>query len=278
VFTNNTSTLTAYLYNADDSALIPQGDITSVVFTVLKPGDDPNTPTIDAQAGVLVGDGAGQYVVPASVNDTAGHYLGIAVFTYNEGALTGLVKTVPVNYDCVDAFHLTGPSLSDVAVDMAWLKFEDCFDSEDGGVWLRDMTMARFDKDKIKAFVPTVLMEINAQMPQTSYTESTYPYNVNDGNALMAQGLLVETIRHLMRSYTEQPDVMNSPVGFFDRKRYQQAWASIYQIELEQWRRYLELAKLRLFDATGSSMLLSQKAGRLLPAPLRTRGAYRGFY
>ena len=43
-----------------------------------------------------------------------------------------------------------GATPADEAVDRTWRMLEDCFDSEQGGPWLRDMTMARFDRDKLK--------------------------------------------------------------------------------------------------------------------------------
>lgn len=277
IFLNNSMVLTAELYTQDDQTLIPEANISGVTFTVLKPGDEPTAPTIDAAAGNVVGDGQGQYTVAAAVNDVEGEYRAFATFSYDEGSLTGLTKSIPVFYDVVDMFERTGASVMDPAVDIAWLKIEDCFDSEFGGPWLRDMTMRVFDKNKIREFGPTVLLQINQQMPFTDYTIDGFPWGSGDATALFGQGLLVETIRHLMRSYAEQPDVTGSPVAFMDRKRYEQSWQSVYTIEEQLFERWLNRWKLRSYDITHASLLLGSKAGRMLPAPMRSRNVGRGF-
>lgn len=274
---SNSVVLRATLYASDDQTLVPASSIASVTFTIVKPTDDPSTPTIAAAAGTVVSDGVGQYLVAPSVNDTAGHYRGVATFTYTDGPLTGLVKSIPVDYDIADPFVRTGASPADDAVDQCWMKIDDCFDSEFGGPWLRDMTMNVFDKSKIRGLIPEVLLAINQQMPYTEYTEGSYPYTLHDGNALMAQGLLVATIRHLMRSYTEQPDVTSSPVAFMDRKKYQQVWKAQYDVELVEYTKWLKQWKLRTYDLSSSALLLGSKAGRMLPAPLRSRNVGRGF-
>jgi len=277
VFLNNSMVLNAYLYTQDGQTLIPTSDIASVAFTVLKPADDPGAPTIVADAGDIVADGTGQYVVPDTVNDTEGEYRAFAMFTYDEGDLTALKKSVPVFYDVIDAFERTGTSPADSAVDLCWLKLEDCFDSEFGGPWLRDMTMRVFDKTKVREFTPTVLLQINQQMPFTTYTIDGFPWANGDATALFGQGLLVESIRHLMRSYTEQPDVVSSPVAFLDRKRYAEAWRTVYTEEEKLFERWLNRWKLASIDITHASMLLGSKAGRMLPAPMRSRNVGRGF-
>jgi hypothetical protein len=210
------------------------------------------------------------------VNDTEGDYRAYALFTYDEGTLTGLVKSVPVFYDVVDAFERAGSSVVDPAVDLCWLKLEDCFDSEFGGPWLRDMTMRAFDKTKVRQFAPDVLMQVNQQMPLTTYTIEGFPW-AGDGTAVFGQGLLVATIRHLMRSYVEQPDVVSSPVAFLDRKRYLDAWKSVYDVENPLWERWLNRYKLASYNLTHASLLLGSKAGRMLPAPMRSRNVGRGF-
>lgn len=271
--------LTAHLYSNDNETLIPLASIHGVTFTIVKPGGNPASPDIVGATGTIPADGEGQYVVAGSVNDTEGQYHAIAIFSYDDPtlSLTGLTKSIPVDYTINDPFVRTGPSPSDTAVNMCWTMLEDCFDSEQGGPWLRDMTLAVFDQTKLRALVPQVIMDINLQMPFTSFTEASFPYAAGDGDALVAQGLLVATIRHLMRSYTEQPDVTSSPVAFFDRKRYQQAWSAIYTIELDRWKLWLNRWKLQSYDLSSAALLLGTKAGRMLPAPMRSRNVGRGF-
>ena len=277
IYTNNTADLEAFLYAKDDETLIPQSDILGVKFTVTTQADDPNSPSIDAQDGEVTDDGKGEFVVPASVNTGAGHYLAAATFTYMEDGKE-LTTSVPCDYDVVDIFERdTTPSNSDDAVDAAWRRFEDLFDSELGGPWVRDQTMARFDKDKIRMFLSDTMFDINSYQPQTMYNIEGFPYTENDGGALVTQGLVVHTIRHLMRSYVEQPDVMNSPAGFLDRKRYLDAWTSVYQVELDRYVKMIDFWKRFEFNKIGGAVLIGMKAGRMIPGSFRTRNVIRGF-
>jgi hypothetical protein len=283
VFLNNSFVLEAFLYTQDGQVPIPQEDIAQVKFTVLKPGDDPSAPTISNANGTVEADGLGRYVVAGSVNDTEGEYRGYATFTYDEDTMTGLVRSVPVFYDVVDVFERAGPSPMDPAVDYAWMRLEDCFDSEFGGPWLRDMTLRVFDKTKLRQFGPSVLLQINSQMPFTDYTIDGYPWGdatgdtMSDAAALFGQGLFVATVRHLMVSYTEQPDVVSSPVAYLDRRKYQQAWKAIYDVEEPLFERWVNRFKLRSYDLSHGALLLGSKAGRMLPAPMRSRNVGRGY-
>lgn len=283
VMLNDSAVLNAALYTADDTTPIPADDILTVTFTIVAPGGDPNIPDIDHADGTVVPDetgaGYGRYIVGNATNSVEGEYVGIATFTYNDvpNNLNGLVKSVPVNYSVFDPFVRVGHSPADAAVRQAWMKIEDCFDSEQGGPWLRDMTLNVFDQSKLRGLLPEVFLGINNQMPYSDYTPDSFPYTTHDGEALVAQGLLVAGIRHLMRSYTEQPDVTSSPVAFMDRKKYQQAWGSQYAIELKEYEKWLNRWKLRGYNLSKGSLLLGSKAGRMLPAPLRSRNVGRGF-
>jgi hypothetical protein len=274
VFKNDSAELIAFLVEEDLETPVPLTEISAVNFTIFKPSDPSNTPTINAQPGTITGDGRGEFIVSYITIDEPGEYKGVAQFVLSDGRR----KSVPVDFDVVDPFEVTGTGPSDGSIDLAWIKLEDCFDSEIGGPWLRDMTMARFDKSKMKRLIPDVLLEINTYQPQTSYTEATYPYLVDDGLALFAQGLLAGSIRHLMRSYTEQPEFQNSPAGWLSRNHYSQAWKNIYDIENERWIKWLAMSKIRIYNLGSPRLLVGSKAGRLLPAPMRGRSAARGYY
>lgn len=276
-FLGDTKTLTAFLYDRDDANLIPEADITSVEFTVPKPGDDPLAPTIDADPGDITGDGTGTYTVAPNIHDVVGDYRAFARFTYDENGVSDKVRTVPLVYEVCDVFQRTGATPADPAATIAWAKLEDCFDSEHGGPWLRDMTKANFDRAKLLDFVPDVLLDINVQQPVTEYTETSFPWTTRDGTAFFGYGLFIATLKHLMRSYTEQPNVMNSSVGYFDRTRYQQAWAAIYQLELPEWERMRMLWKRSELDISRGSLLVGNKAGRLVNANMRGRFFGRGY-
>jgi hypothetical protein len=209
-------------------------------------------------------------------NDEAGNYRAVARFTYTEGGVTR-TKSIPIEYDVIDAFARPDATPADEAVSRAWDKLENCFDSDQGGPWLRDMTLSRFDRDTLSRFVPDVLLEINTQTPQTDFTLEGYPFLLNDGGALFSTGLFCAAIRHLMVSYTEQPDVMGSQVSHFDRRRYQQAWKAIYDVEWPRYEKLLAMFKAKSYNLTNAAMLVSNKSGRFRYNGIRTRYSGRSW-
>jgi hypothetical protein len=270
VFVNDTALLEAYMYEGDDETLVPLTAISAVLFTVKKPSE--TTATIIDDPGVIIADGHAQYLVDSDQVTEPGEFLATAQFILTNGEK----RTVIVDFDVIDPFEATDAGHADPWIDLTWRKLEDCFDSEIGGPWLRDMTMARFDKSKMKTLLPDVLLDINIQQPITAFTEDTFPLDHN-GGALLSQGLLVVTVRHLVRSYAEQPDTNNSPVAFLDRRRYHETWLKVLEVEEAQYRRVLALWKRQYFGFGRSKLLVASKAGRLVPAPMRTRYMGRGY-
>lgn len=270
VFINDTALLDAYIYEVDDQTLVPLTSIENVLFTVKKPSED--SPAIADDPGTVVGDGHAQFLVAADQVSESGEYLAKAQFLLNNGER----RTVIVDFDVVDPFEGVGTSPMDRYIDLTWRKLEDCFDSEIGGPWLRDMTLARFDKSRMRSLLPEALLDINVQQPITAFTEDNFPLDETAG-ALVSHALLISTIRHLVRSYAEQPDTNNSPVAWLDRRRYQDTWLKVLDVEERQYRRILALWKRQFFGLGTTKGLHATKAGRLIPAPMRARYMGRGY-
>ena len=86
--------------------------------------------------------------------------------------ITGEVRSVMQNFAVINPFAdepiPTGTQLITGAV---WLRLEDLFDSTEGGPWLRDKTLYNFDENKVAAFIPEALMDVNLQMPPSTGSE-----------------------------------------------------------------------------------------------------------
>jgi hypothetical protein len=276
-YTNDTIVLDAYLYERDGETLVSLVDINSVVFTVRTP-TDTTVPSLNAVAGTIVPDedGHAQYLVSQAINLVAGEYKAIAQFSLVDGRK----QTVVCDYDVIDPFQTTGTDDVSILLEDTWHRIEDCFDSEMGnaGPWLRDMTLAKFDQTKLLKLLPDAMVEINTWQPYTSFTATSFPYTDPNGQAVLVQGLLCATIRHLMRSYTEQPDVTNSNIGFLDRKRYADEWGKRLQVEDDRFKKLLIMWKRTMFGFGRPATLIGTKAGRILNAPMRSRMSGRGYY
>lgn len=215
--------------------------------------------------------------IPGDVTDVAGVYKALVHFT-----LQGPVrKSQLITFEAVDGLGSSSETPADVAIDRTWMKLEDCFDSQLGGPWLRDMTLASFNRDKMAKLSPDAIHRINyTYYPVTSFTETTFDYD-NSG-PLFSQALLVETIYHLMRSYVEQPNPEGNPVTWFNRRDYLDRWRSILDIEEKKFNSWLDTWKSQFFNFGSGAMLIGGYASTALRAPraLRTRlpRYYAGMY
>lgn len=277
VYVGDNHVVDVFLYDKEGKNLISFVDLDAVHFTIRKP-TDTTIPSVNYVPGEIVQDedGHGQFVVDENTITESGEYKGVAQFTF----ANGLKRSVVIDFDVIDPFQsldLDGPEL---VVDQVWTRLEDLFDSELGeaGPWLRSQTLSKFDQEKIRQLFQDALVDINTLYnPLLNYDMNSYPYANLNANAVLTQGLLVATIRHLIRSYTEQPDVINSTVGYLDRKRYAEAWAKVLTIEEKRFKEILAMWKRGKLGLGQPAILVGVKAGRLLPATLRTRYAARGW-
>lgn len=270
----DTAHLVATLYDDNDDPFSAK-DLTSVEFIIQAPDGTKVTKT-----GSIEPDGTG--VLLYNETTQLGHYTVVASFKTVEVG----TKSVHSNFETVDPFAEAEPSQSWYAANDAWEKFEDLFDSEEGGPWLRDMTLAVFNKEKMERFIDDALLDINVQNPTTSATLDEFikpkteitPVEATASLPVLTQGMTLQIIRHLMRSYVEQPAPTGAQIAWHDRRDYLQRWKEVYVVEQEQYKRILALWKRQFLGLGTTASLVSTKAGRLLPAPMRTRNVGRGYW
>ncbi len=267
----DTADLYAYVYDDNNEVIMPAG-LTSVIFEIQGP-DEARTRV----AGTIQADGAGylRYTNTSAV----GEYLVLARFTTTEGS----IRSTRIDFSVVDPFDAAVPTASDLVADKVWFMLEDCFDSEDGGPWLRDQTLSYFNRPKIASFIPFGLLEINTIQPDTHLTLADFTTEINHEEnpniSILAYATLLQVIRHLMRSYVEQPTPQGVQVGYEDRRDYLQRWQIIYQQEEPEFRRLATLWKRQFLKLGKSKLLIHSKAGRLYNGPsYRLRNVGRGYF
>jgi len=211
-----------------------------------------------------------EYLVPTQATYLEGVYKARAKFILSDGSQRSQFLT----FEVIDPLEVSVLDI-DKTVDLTWLMFEDCFDSDLGGPYLRDATLANFDKRKIASLSDMALMSINLKPPVQNFTVDSFPYD--SSRALFAKALLIESIKHLMRSYTEQPAVVGAgQISYFDRRDYLQRWQTLYQIEIEEFKHWLALFKRGYYNFGEGSLLIDLKSGRrqIYPPSLRSRGRF----
>lgn len=279
----DTADLYAYVFDQDSNP-VAAGQITSVNFVIQDP-----TGTKTTIAGSIQSDGAGFLRYDTNLKPL-GEYVAVAQFTLT----TGEKRSTRLEFTVADPFAAVVPTRNEVIADHVWTLLEDCFDSEEGGPWLRDMTLSYFDRSKIEQFIPYALMEINNTQPMTDLIVDqfvTIVYDVdgvtpigaeaNEDIPIVAMGTLIAVIRHLMRSYVEQPANMGSEIAFEDRRDYLQRWQLILQDLVPEYQRWLILWKRQYLNLGKSALSIHSKAGRLYGthnSSWRMRNAGRGWW
>lgn len=289
----DTARLSARLYD-DRDQLYSYEDLAAVTFTIQKPaaigdgttvkgdGNSYDSPIVkDIVDGEVLEDGTG-YLNYDNAN-VIGHYVVVATFELVDGT----VKSTRSDFEVFDPFQVVDGPIRIVA-DGVWTKLEDCFDAEDEGPWLQDMTLNYFREEKMEKFINDALFDINYQNPPTGLKVDSFvtsvassnpsAYTVTDNYPLLVQGVFIQVLRHLMRSYVEQPAPTGAQIAWQDRRDYLQRWREVYDLEKELYDRWVTLYKRGFLQLGHSKLLVSAKAGRLIPAPMRARSVGRGYW
>jgi len=98
--------------------------------------------------GEILEDGSGYLVLDTDSTFMPGHYIGVASFKLVDST----IQSTSVDFELFDPFKLINSATAIVA-DGVWMKLEDCFDAEDEGPWLQDVTMNFFREEKMAEFI-----------------------------------------------------------------------------------------------------------------------------
>ena len=144
-------------------------------------------------------------------------------------------------------------------VEQASWFFADLFDSTTGGPWLNENFQTHFDYDRMSFLLRIATMKFNVLgYPVTRYgverTDQSIPANYTD---LLLWGTKLEAIRHLITSYTEQPDFRNMATTYTDRRDYSQRWREVLADEKPDYERAVKTAKRRLLKLGRGSLLVA---------------------
>lgn len=270
--------LRAYVFDDERLPFLPD-DIASVSFTIQKPDGSRTT-----HPGTIEDDGGGFFRYLDT--DDLGKYMWVAHFDM----ATGQRRSRRGVFVSIDPFEQVIPEDYMTVADEVWMRLEDIFSSEEGGPWLRDMTLAWFSKEKVPYFVKEALLLINYTPPITGLDIGFFVYvnpnlplsggafdpNKNEDSFILVQATLIAVIKHLMRSYVEQPDQIGANIVRETMRDYLQRWQIVLKQEEEAFKSLLTLWKRQFLNFGHSSLLVHNKAGRVAAPGMRTRNVYRG--
>lgn len=149
--------------------------------------------------------------------------------------------------DAIPLYYLTYIEVGEVApdydaldsgmkqeVERVWLRFADLFDSVEGGPNLLDYYQSKFGRNRIAQLLRIAVNSIASWMQPTQFftTEGNGRFPTEQWPGLLEKALYVEVIKHLMRSYTEQPSPEGVGHARLDRRDYVERWRTILDMEV----------------------------------------------
>jgi hypothetical protein len=230
--------------NADGPVLVTMlNEVTNVaVFT--------NRPATNSEVGV--------YDITLSSVDTQTPGLYTVTTNYSVGGTpqvyVGYIEIGPANpdYDNLDA----GMKL---LVESVWLRFADAFDSPNGGPNLQTYFQTHWSRGRVAQMARIAVGRLNT-MAQPSMVYTLNPdgqFPLAQWGSLLESMTYVECLRHLRRSYVEQPDLEGGSVTRFNRRDYLDRWGQILADEEAILKEQLDVFKIRHMGFGSPRVLVS---------------------
>ena len=250
---------------------------TDVLGLALKPGG------VDSNA-----DGP---VTVTFIREAADELAAVTVFSreadnfavgFYETALTSQETSVPGNYTVVWNYTMLGTEqeyrtyvevgsmapaydalsweMKDV-VDTTWIRLADLFDSPAGGPNLMTYFQTNFGRERLAQLLRIAVGTLNTvAQPFQTYTidgvgQAAFP--VVQWGPLLEKSLYIEAVKHLIRSYVEQPMFVGGNVSRLDRRDYMDRWRMVLQDEERFFEKQLEVFKISNMGLGKAAVLVS---------------------
>lgn len=203
----------------------------------------------------------GDYVTNFNSAETSvpGEYT--LVWTYLLGGQNQYVESGIVVGPAAPAYDGLPIEMQDI-VQNVWMRMADCIDSPGGGPNLLTYNQSKFGLGRVGQLLRVAMGRLNtvAQPYQTFTVDgiggAEFPYQ--QWGSLLESVCWVETLKHLMRSYTEQPEfVGGGNVSRLDRRDYMTRWGAIMKDEEALVRSQLDVFKISQMGLGKPAVLIS---------------------
>lgn len=139
-------------------------------------------------------------------------------------------------------------------------KMGDMNDSPTGGPNLQVWYQSHYGRGRMAQLLIQAIQHINvAAQPVNNYTATGYDiagnrapiFPVAQWTGLLNSALTVEVIKHLMRSYTEDPEIQGAVQARMIRTNYMQRWGTMLSIEQADYKEQRDIWKIsQMFKLT----------------------------
>jgi hypothetical protein len=218
------------------------------VTDTLTDADDPPTVSL-IREGETVADWTrtsektetGSYSVVLSSVETSAQMLGTLMWNYEISAVPqvyGLDIEVGPSAPAYDALP---PAWQEV-VEGVYVKFADLFDSPHGGPNLQVYRQTHFGRNRMAQLMGDAIQSLNsASSPHAHHVLGGDTFPFDEWGGLLGDSLYIEAVKHLIRSYVEQPEaVLGVTVSRLDRRDYMDRWGTVLATEQEEFERNLK--------------------------------------
>ena len=206
----------------------------------------------------IVRQGTGIYSVTLTPEHTRERGNVTARWTYTaEGIESGYIDHLRVT-EHMPTYHSLR-EWEQGTVDTVMFMLGDLFDSTDGGPHLQEAYQTRFGPERLAQLLSVAVTRMNTMgQPVTNFGTGPGSKETHRNlRGLTVIGLYIETLKHLVRSYVEQPEFRNQQVNYTDRRDYFQRWQTVLADETRDYTKSVAMAKRSLLGLGGGSLLVS---------------------
>lgn len=229
--------------------IVADPDDSVVVVTMYDSEDD----VVFARAATRVDVGTYEVTLSSAETATPGEYH-LGWFFEVSGVENSITTYIDVGepsptYDAL-------PDGIKMVLEYTYNRFEDLYDSPIGGPHLQTYIQGNFGRERMAQMSMLALNRLNIiSQPHQSYTLDNFPHETWGG--LLEFATYVEILKHLKRSYVEQPNVIGATVSYLERRDYMDRWDRIYQDEVQDLKDALDGYKIAHMGLGAPSVLVS---------------------
>lgn len=224
----------------------------------------------------------GLYEVSLTAQDTdqIGDYYGVWAYQMGGTDETYIVYTVVGESN--PAYDQLPDTFKEV-VDNVWIRFADLFDSPSGGAHLTTYYQAHWSRGRMAQLMGMGLRRLNIiSQPNQTFTidgNGGAVFPVTQWGGLLELATYIEALKHLQRSYLEQPGFVGGSVTRLDRTDYWQRWGSLLKDAEDEFKSAQDTYKLNfMFLGTPQVLVSGGVYGRYGPTRIAGSVAARPRY
>jgi len=253
LFVSRYSIANADLTVINGSGAIVDADSDSVTGALHNYGDDSE---IFSRSAVKIDTGIYRITLSSVETNTPGLFY--LKFSYTLGSAQEYRTDVEIPQTSAPLYEALSEGMRDI-IESVWMRFSDLFDSAVGGPHLKEYSQSNFGRERIAELLRVAVGRLNTvSQPYQSYGitgDSEFP--IVQWGALLEQATMVEAIKHLMRSYVEQPSAQGIQSARLDRRDYLNRWETVLRIEESTLTSQLDIFKMASMNLGQPSIMVA---------------------